>query len=260
MRNYCGLDLECPPKAHVLKAWLPGWLCWEMMETLRSGTSKKSSGPCGCALKGDTGTPISSSFPLSLPSHEGVVLLCHILCMLCGHTTCLKQWCQLIGIESANTLSQTKPFLFKTWFSQIFVIVPEIWLTQKPSNRVWIVHYEVYPQEKGRSRVYFSWVKMCQSVWEMQVGRGGFVHACVRMCVEDGVKKQGQGRKLTWNLPCPVESVVCRYSLLNGWSEGEERAWFASSYGVSVLTVWFPTTNVMLLSSELRLVVFPTHR
>lgn len=35
------LDLEYPSKTHVLDVLSPGWCCWEVLETLRSGAWKE---------------------------------------------------------------------------------------------------------------------------------------------------------------------------------------------------------------------------
>jgi hypothetical protein len=33
--DFYSLDVECPPEAHVLKAWSPGWSNWAVVEPLR---------------------------------------------------------------------------------------------------------------------------------------------------------------------------------------------------------------------------------
>lgn len=42
--------------------------------------------------------------------------------MRCWLTTSPKQWCQLIMDWSLQHMSQMKPFLFKSWLSQAFVV------------------------------------------------------------------------------------------------------------------------------------------
>jgi hypothetical protein len=37
----CGLALMCPTKTHVLKTWSPAWYCWDVMEPLRDGPTRR---------------------------------------------------------------------------------------------------------------------------------------------------------------------------------------------------------------------------
>jgi hypothetical protein len=64
------------PKTHVLKAGLPAWCYWEVVEPLRGGVQWEVLGHWGLALEGDCEPLIfSSSVLCSLAHHEVVVFL-----------------------------------------------------------------------------------------------------------------------------------------------------------------------------------------
>jgi hypothetical protein len=72
------LDLECAPKAHVLKGWSSAWHYWKVEEPLRGRTQWKVLDHWGHALEGDCGMSVSSSFLLP-GSHEVSSLLSYML-------------------------------------------------------------------------------------------------------------------------------------------------------------------------------------
>lgn len=70
--EYHSLDLKCPLKAHVGKAWSPKW-CWEVVEPGGGGAYWKeirSSGVCPWRGK-------SLPFSLGFLVHKVSGLLCH---------------------------------------------------------------------------------------------------------------------------------------------------------------------------------------
>jgi hypothetical protein len=100
------LDVQCPPKAYVLRAWFPGrhptiveW--WKLKEMWPCG---RSIGHWRYVLKEDYGTP---ALPLLFlpPAHEVSGLLCFTLSAFDIHS-------QRPKAGTSKTSSHYKPFLF----------------------------------------------------------------------------------------------------------------------------------------------------
>lgn len=114
------LAMECPPKAHMLKAWSPGWHYWEVFRSLEV-----------CPLREQWDPPDPSSFSLLFPGHTQVILFHHIFPSWRAASPQTQSnrasWSQT---GTYKTVCQNKPFLFSNWLSQDFVIVTESWLRQ----------------------------------------------------------------------------------------------------------------------------------
>lgn len=79
------LDLECPPKAHVLKTWSPWCYYQEAMEPLAGRAYGRSLDHWECAPKGTVGSgPLLFSFPLISLSASWkfcfAISTCHDMC------------------------------------------------------------------------------------------------------------------------------------------------------------------------------------
>lgn len=111
------LDLECFPKASVLKAWLPTW-CWQKVVEMFRGGWRLMEGHQ--AHGGDRGVLVPSS--LSRPSQEvGGSTLPRTL----SPTRGLSHGSARSWAATSCTVSQNKSFLFVSWLSQAFVMVME---------------------------------------------------------------------------------------------------------------------------------------
>jgi hypothetical protein len=107
------LDLECPPKAHVLKAWSLTWCYWKVVRTFKRwglpGGFRSLDNRCG--LRGDCGMSVSSSLGFTF-SHK-----VRASSTVCSHRNVLpshrfKQLANQPWTETSKSVSQNKPLLF----------------------------------------------------------------------------------------------------------------------------------------------------
>jgi hypothetical protein len=96
VRWYCNLDLECPPRTHILKVWHGGGTIGKWWTLYKMQSSEPYLGHWGQTIEGDCGAWLLPSSFLFPGPDVGIFCLAFPPAMMCCLATGSKQEGQLI--------------------------------------------------------------------------------------------------------------------------------------------------------------------